>query len=116
MCRTPLHSNKHKTICAGHHYTQTNTRQYVPDTTTLKQTQDNMCRTPLHSNKHNTICAGHHYTQTNTRQYVPDTTTLKQTQAIYESSDKLEAKTNQTSFLCGNRNVNIHNKTTHTKN
>ena len=53
MCWTPLYSNKHNTICAGHHYAQ---------------------------NKHNTICVRHHYTQTNTTQYVLDTTILKQTQ------------------------------------
>jgi type II secretory pathway component PulJ len=64
----------------GHHNTQTNTTQYVLDTTILKQTQHNMCWTPQYSNKHNTICAGHHYAQTNTTQYVLDTTILKQTQ------------------------------------
>jgi hypothetical protein len=45
------------------HHTQTNTTQYVLDTTILKQTQHNMCWTPPYSNKHNTICVGHHHTQ-----------------------------------------------------
>jgi hypothetical protein len=83
--------DKHNTICVGHHYTQTNTTQYVLDTTIHKQTQHNMCWTPLYTNKHNTICVGHHYTQTNTIN-VTKTWTL------------LEVKTKQTSFLCWNRN------------
>jgi hypothetical protein len=80
MCWTPLYPNKHNTICVGHPYTQTNTTQYVLDTTIPKQTQHNMCWTPLYPNKHNTICAGHPYTQTNTTQYVLDTPIPKQTE------------------------------------
>ena len=64
--KTKTNKTKHNTICVGHHYTQTNTTQYVLDTTIHKQTQHNMCWTPLYTNKHNTICVGHHYTQTNT--------------------------------------------------
>ena len=53
-------ANKHKTICVGHHQS--------------KQTQNNMCWIPLEqtntkqyvldttrANKHKTICVGHHY-------------------------------------------------------
>ena len=62
-------NKKHNTICVIHHYTQTNTTQYVLYTTIHKQTQHNMCYTPLCTNKqnkkHNTICVVHHYTQTN---------------------------------------------------
>ena len=53
MCRTLLCTNKHNTICVVHYYAQTNTTQYVLDTTMHKQ---------------------------NATQYVLDTTMRKQTQ------------------------------------
>ena len=80
---------KHNTTCVGHNYAQTNTTQYVSDTTMHKKPQHNMFRTPLctknttqhlsdttiHKNttqnvsdtpmqkKHNTTCVGHNYAQ-----------------------------------------------------
>jgi hypothetical protein len=79
LCIVTLLYTKHNTICVVRYYTQTNTTQYVLDTTIHKQTQHNMCWTLLYT-KHNTICVVHYYTQTNTTQYVLYTTIHKQTQ------------------------------------
>ena len=98
--KTKTNTQKHNTICVGHHHTQdtrrrqthkNNRAQYVlniiihktQDEDKHTKTQHNMCRTSsytrhktkINTQKHNTICVGHHHTQDRRRRQTHKNTT-----------------------------------------
>ena len=84
----------HKTLVLFNKKTLENTEGAIKK----KNNPEKLATQGTQDEEHNTICVGHHYTQTNTNN-------VNKTCVILQTTG---AKTNRTSFLCGNRNVH-HN-------